>query len=205
MPITMQCNPTEPGAVLARRATTNEPAVYVKHTHHGLVLTTYERNGYDDSDFFAVVWNPATQSLGHICYATTRGWSYCNGAEIDATPDVIAAARAWQKAQDDRREATLQALRAQVPDKGSTVRIRVSRGKNARFNNTTGRIFWVGTGYRVGTLRAGIEINGEKVFLDDRNIWAEINGEPAPTRWDEARIKLKDTMRVFSMCESFQF
>jgi hypothetical protein len=205
MPITMQCNPTEPGAVLARAATSKEPAVYVKHTHHGLVLKTYERNGYDDSDWYAIVWNPAKECLDHICYATTRGWSYCNGAEIDATPEILAAARSWQKAQDERREAELSTLRAQIPEKGSPVRVRVSRGKNARFNNTTGRIFWIGSGYAAGTIRAGIEINGEKVFLDARNIWAENNGEPAPMRWDEALTRFKDTARVFSMYASSDF
>lgn len=55
----------------------------------GCVISTHERNGYDDSDFYAVVWDEATQSSKTIEYASTRGWSYPNGAVVDATPEVL--------------------------------------------------------------------------------------------------------------------
>lgn len=77
--------------------------------HHGCVLATYERNGYDDSDFYAVVWTGTY--VQHIEYASTRGWSYCNHADVDATSEVIEAANewaynhclatAWERAADD--------------------------------------------------------------------------------------------------------
>lgn len=187
MPIITQCNPTDEGAT---PATVHGNQIYTRATHHGLVLGTYERNGYDDSDFYAAAWNPETQKIDYICYATTRGWTYGNGAIVDATPEIFAAARQYLENQRKALCAAWDALAAQIPAKGSTVRVRVSRGKNARFNNCNGRVFWTGAGYAPGSERAGVEINGEKVFFDDRNIWAILpNGEPAEYRWDEARAK----------------
>lgn len=66
---------------------------------YGLVLDIYEHNGYDDSDFYALVWNEKEQKIDHVEYATTRGWSYPCNAWIDATPEVI------EKARESRRDA----------------------------------------------------------------------------------------------------
>lgn len=59
--------------------------------YQNAVLETYERNGYDDSDFFAIVWDAAENCTKSIEYATTRfgggGW-----ADVDATPEVRALA-----------------------------------------------------------------------------------------------------------------
>lgn len=55
----------------------------------GRVLFTYERNGYDDSDFYAVYVNDAGE-VKTMEYASTRGWTYANGAVADATPEVQA-------------------------------------------------------------------------------------------------------------------
>ena len=202
MPIIMQCNPTDAGAT---PATVHGHQIYTVATHHGLVLGTYERNGYDDSDFFAAAWNPAKQSIDYICYATTRGWSYGNGAIVDDTPEVFAAARQYIDNARNTARAEWDALAAQIPAKGSTVRIRVSKGKNARFNNCNGRVFWLGAGYARGSERAGVEINGEKVFFDDRNIWAILpNGEPAENRWDEARAQWHAKRRFAAVDPDFQ-
>jgi hypothetical protein len=87
---------------------TGRKYVYVDHagptglwtyeTHIGLCLKDYERNGYDDSDFHMVVWNPETQSPEDICFASTRGWSYPSyNSYVDATPEVRAAHEAWIK------------------------------------------------------------------------------------------------------------
>ena len=62
--------------------------------HTGHVLTRYEVNGYDDSDFYAVVYNPNTNALEHVFYATTRCYTYNDSAVVDATPEVIEQARA---------------------------------------------------------------------------------------------------------------
>jgi len=63
----------------------------------GCVLSLREKNGYDDSDFFARVWDEEKQNVHEVMYATTRGWTYKNGATIDATDDVKAKAEAWEE------------------------------------------------------------------------------------------------------------
>lgn len=60
-------------------------------THQGLVLSLSEANGYDDSDFYAHVWNPQTGKAERILYASTRGWTYDCCAGVDATAEVRAA------------------------------------------------------------------------------------------------------------------
>lgn len=64
------------------------------HTHHrGVVLATREMNGYDDSDFYALVW--AGDHVEQVEYATTRFWTYPNNATVDAAPEVLEQYRAW--------------------------------------------------------------------------------------------------------------
>lgn len=43
-----------------------------KVTYEGCVFETRERNFYDDSDFYAVVWDEASQDVIEVEYATTR-------------------------------------------------------------------------------------------------------------------------------------
>lgn len=64
-------------------------------SYEGAVLGTYERNGYDDSDFIAVVWDEERQAVRTVEYASTSSWSYNNGAKEDATPAVLKKAEAW--------------------------------------------------------------------------------------------------------------
>jgi hypothetical protein len=126
----------------------------MRTTHVGLVLDTGEINGYDDSDFYAVVWNPAEKKIERVTYASTRGWTYPNGAAIDATPEVRQEADAFLKA--GRREAALAAWRAKnkadarSPIKGRVVV--VARGRKVPLG-TEGVVIWKGAGHygeRVG-------------------------------------------------------
>jgi hypothetical protein len=72
-----------------------QPQVSADHvlhiTHEGLVLSLGEDNGYNDSDFWAIVWNPQTKSTERVTYASTRGWTYDLSASVDATDEVRAA------------------------------------------------------------------------------------------------------------------
>lgn len=74
-----------------------------KVTHAGCVLDEYEKNGYNDSDFFAIVWNDVEQKVEEIQYASTRYYSYDHSCVIDATPEVKAKADAWGKARSYRQ------------------------------------------------------------------------------------------------------
>lgn len=73
---------------------------YVTYTSHvGLCLYEYENNGYDDSDFFMVVWNEEKQAPESILFASTRGWTYpCYASSPDATEEVKAKYKAWDLA-----------------------------------------------------------------------------------------------------------
>jgi hypothetical protein len=66
-------------------------------SYQGAVLAVRERNFYDDSDFYAVVWDG--QTLKSVTYGTTRAWTYPNHAEVDATPEVLEAVRNWLRPQ----------------------------------------------------------------------------------------------------------
>lgn len=79
-------------------------ALVLWEEYKGLCLNDYERNGYDDSDFFMEVWNPDAECVETICFATTRGWTYPSmGSRPDATDEVRAAATRWRE--DQRRKA----------------------------------------------------------------------------------------------------
>lgn len=71
--------------------------MYLYESHNGYCLYDYERNSYDDSDWYMVVWNPVEKKPEHICFASTRGWTYPTyGSRPDATPEVMAEYNAWK-------------------------------------------------------------------------------------------------------------
>lgn len=72
----------------------------------GRVLSLREENYRDDSDFYATYMTNEGEFV-EVCYATTRGWSYANGAIVDATPEVREAYRIHL-----RKEAAKAKLRA---------------------------------------------------------------------------------------------
>jgi len=165
---------------------------YVRDTHHGLVLSTYERNGYDDSDFYAIVWDAEAGRPQHIEYATTRGWTYPCSAVVDATPEVQAAYAAWQQATREQLERERAAREAADPTVGKVVQVtggRGPRGFKGTWVGTVGRIYWRGanqfrTYYRNGynrpeesfNQRVGLELpDGRRVFtaLDNVKVMQE--------------------------------
>jgi hypothetical protein len=97
------------------------------HTFIGCVLSTYERNGYDDSDFFAIVWDEQKQVVRDVEYATTRGWTYNNSAVVDATDEVKAKAAAhWRGLNRKAVESRVRAEMAKPHIGGEVV---VARGR----------------------------------------------------------------------------
>lgn len=130
-------------------------------THTGLVLGTYERNGYDDSDFIAAVWNPDTHSIDHIEYDSTRYGGHGH-ATRDADPDTIAQAEAVLAARIAEIDLAQARKDAITPVKGRHVRSTTKRGKNV---GVEGIVMWRGEkrsqyrtwsyGYRIGIKVAG--------------------------------------------------
>jgi hypothetical protein len=125
--------------------------LWTYESHNGLCLENRERNGYDDSDFYMVIWNPATQAPESITYASTRGWSYpCYGSSVDATPEVRAAYDAYNQRLYEAARARAAAEEAARPAKGKM--LRVVKGRKVPVG-TVGLCVWIGdSGYgtRVG-------------------------------------------------------
>lgn len=129
----------------------------------GCVVRDWERNGYDDSDFYATVYRPETGTFDEVMYATTRSWTYNNGCKIDATPEVLEKWTAFNNRLDAERRAKKAAEKARTVEPGKTVRSLTTRGKAA---GKVGKVFWVGRskfGYNV--FNAGFRtVAGETVF-----------------------------------------
>lgn len=124
--------------------------MYLYETHHGLCIRDREMNGYDDSDFYMLIWDEELQQPFEVCFASTRGWSYpCYGSSPDATPEVMAAYEAWRQREMARinrhreRIALLAIVRAvEAPHVGAHVI--VARGRKVK-KGTTGRVLSIST------------------------------------------------------------
>lgn len=114
--------------------------IETKETYVGRVLETYEENGYNDSDFYAIVWDDETNSLIHKQFATTRFYSNGYGATIDATPEII------EKATAERKNRFLKSAIENDEEKAKTITkgkmIEINRGRKNR--GIIGEVFWVG-------------------------------------------------------------
>jgi len=97
---------------------------YMQTTYEGMVLARAERNSYNDSDFIAHVWDEKEQKVKEITYGTTRGWSYANGANIDATEEIKLKAHMWKITHLYNQRLTEVVIKASVPDVGKQVRIK---------------------------------------------------------------------------------
>jgi hypothetical protein len=130
--------------------------------YEGAVLSTYERNSYHDSDFYAVVWDAESGTVEHVLYDSTRG--YVNmAAEVDATPSAFASATAFlvERNRPIAREELTEA--ASAPRRGDVVRV---DRKRAKANGRTGTVCWVGVDRFTGEPRVGVtEADGSRFFV----------------------------------------
>jgi len=131
--------------------------LWLYETHHGLCIRDYERNGYNDSDWYMVVWNEEKGGPETIEFASTRGWSYpCYGSKPDATPEVLAKYQAWEAEAERKYQAAQAEKRAKTPARGKT--LKVVKGRKVPIG-TVGVCIWTGAaryGYKV-TERVGIK------------------------------------------------
>ncbi len=134
--------------------------------YKGCVIDKFERNGYDDSDFYAACWDEEKQSIVYIEYDTTRcgDGGYAN---IDASEDVLRKVFRYlcraAREQFDTKDNPKQAKEVKTGDDVVVVRgTKVGKG-------TVGKVFWQGICYNKYSYRdeerVGIEVNGERVFL----------------------------------------
>lgn len=131
-------------------------------SYTGAVLGLFECNGYDDSDFYAIVWDEPTQSIKKVEYRSTRH-AGSGKATVDAIPGfLIPAERILRDRYIDKmtRETEREARR---PDMGRVVKSLTTRGKH---KGAVGVVKWIGTdAYRSypgrPVYRVGIQVDGE--------------------------------------------
>lgn len=136
----------------------------------GAVLSLEIKDWSDDWDNVAVVWTG--EGIDKVVYGTTRG--VMNGsAEVDATPEVLAAYAAYcakHKAEADARYAEELAAR---PSVGKTVK--VVRGRKVP-KGTVGEVVWYGKGrpfkpWLPAPVRVGVrDANGTVHWTDAKNV-----------------------------------
>jgi hypothetical protein len=106
-------------------------ALVLWYTHVGMCLHDYEINGYSDSDFRMIVWNPELEKAEDICFASTRGWSYPSyGSKTDASPEIIAKYEAWKKKESRIEKAhKLMSIRKRLKRDAQDARIEFMQAK----------------------------------------------------------------------------
>lgn len=137
----------------------------------GLVLTTYEKNGYDDSDFLAVVWSEEKGEPFDVLYASTR---FAGGdlVTVDATPEVRAKYEGWKARKVAEARAAEAAREAATPYRGKTVK--VVRGRKVPLG-TVGEVTWFGKGksygFRPAETRVGLRtLDGTVYWTAAKNV-----------------------------------
>lgn len=99
--------------------------------HRGMVIDCFERNGYDDSDFIAVVWT-GTEAV-EILYASTRFHSTASAVK-DASFSVIQAYQDWLNLHAEARAAAKKAARMASPEPNDlAVGVKVAWLRDSKF------------------------------------------------------------------------
>lgn len=167
-----------------------QQAIVLYQYAHGRVLSTYEHNMRDDSDFYAVVWNPEKQEPERVMYATTRGWSYPCNATVDATPEVLAQFAAYQERAKAAEQRRIDAWKAREPTKGK--RVRVIAGRKLP-KGTEGTVFWFGNQREFGSMPRG----GYKAHSRDMRDYARSLHIGDPRTGKRVGIILADGSKAF--------
>jgi hypothetical protein len=118
--------------------------IFTWHTHVGLCVSDREMNGYNDSDWYMLVFDPETESFHEICFASTRGWTYpAYGSKPDATPEVMAKYAAHLATLAKAAQEAHERIADVTPEVGK--RVEVIKGRKVP-KGTTGLVFWKGAG-----------------------------------------------------------
>lgn len=143
-------------------------------SYEGAVLELREENGPSDSDFYAIVWDD-DDGIKRVTYASTRGWTYPNHAEVDATDEVRAKAAAW--AAQRRYEARIRQDDEDAKTPAIGKRVRVIRKTKVDKKGVEGVVFWVGEQtygrhhWARASLRVGVEQDdGERFFINAASV-----------------------------------
>lgn len=111
MAVTIPCKETDTGAFPVEYPYTDKEGarkvsvVHYRKVFEGATLSLREANGYNDSDFYALVWNAEKGAPEEINYDTTR-FAGGGSAFVDATDEVKAAYAAYLAHQRRLRDVT---------------------------------------------------------------------------------------------------
>lgn len=152
---------------------TNTRERYTKTSFAGCVLGEYERNGRDDSDFYAIVWDEDKREVRSFEYNSTR---YAGGgsATVDATPEVIAKSREFYRPRI--RSLFLSRAMADAKQLRKDDHVVVVKGRKVP-KGTTGIVFWIGESSSFGygqkaSLRIGVrrDDGDPNFFIESTNL-----------------------------------
>jgi hypothetical protein len=166
-------------------------------THEGRVLhieTNVERIMSDvwEDMTYAHVWDAAAGRPSRV-FLRGGGCETSATAEVDATPEVVAAHEAWIAAREAEKAAALEAKRedeaeARVREVRRGGRAVVARGRKVA-RGTEGRVFWLGNG--TYGWRAGLETDaGETVWIALNNLDRVLPPKPEGVSWREFEANL---------------
>jgi hypothetical protein len=145
----------------------------------GNVVANYENNGYDDSDFFAVVFNPEDKQFYSVCIGSTR---YAGGQyhhDIDAPENVKELYKEFQN--NRRKEYDTLYKRSKLFSFGSGSTVEVIKGRKY----PKGSRYEVIRAYKDNydrfnlNLLIGHDLNGKGIYISSKNcgIVKEIDGK----------------------------
>lgn len=131
---------------------------HLEALHAGLVVTEREANYANDSDWYATVYDPKTDTFFEVQTGTTRhGW--IGGCQIDAPPELIEKWNDLQRQRQlDAEHAHREAKRLEVAE-GKAVR--VVKGRKVPVG-IEGTVFWCRPD-AYGGRRAGIKTSAGEV------------------------------------------
>jgi len=145
------------------KAIYNDGKVDMVASYKGRVLAKREKNYPDDSDFYAIVWDDATNTFKMITYMTTRfGGTDDNEAVVDATETTMKkAARYLEKILVERWNFANE-LDAKRPEVGKDVEVTAGRKHKGKW----GRVTWMGqSNFNRGESTARIDAGGGDTFF----------------------------------------
>lgn len=167
-----------------------EDGIVFSVTHEGLTICSRERNYHDDSDFYALVWDPTEKAIREVSVGTTRfGGTDHNSASADLADEHKADYAAFLVERQiaalkshDKQEWREAAYAAVTPGhKGQTVRVVKGRKTPIGFE---GVVIWAGED-NYGKARLGIRsADGDTQFTAASNTVVVIDPDDLPYEAD---------------------
>lgn len=143
---------------------------------------------------YALVWDAAEGRPTRV-FLRGEGSEVSATAEVDATPEVVAAHEAWLAAREAEKAAAEEARReeaaeARLREVRRGCRAVVARGRKVA-KGTEGRVFWLGNG--TYGWRAGLETDaGETVWTALNNLDRVLPPKPEGMSWREFEAHLAE-------------